>query len=69
MDTQIIVAIIAACATILAAIIAGVFLLASKKGKKEDSQRIQGNGNIQAGNNVNISGGMTINAETSDRRK
>lgn len=69
METEIIVAIIAGCASILAAIIAGVFALIAKKAKSKEEQRIQGNGNIQAGKNVNISEGVTINAETNNKRK
>ena len=69
MDTEIIVAIITGCATVLAATIAGIFALITKKSKSKEKQKIQGNGNIQAGKNINISGGVTINAETSNKRK
>lgn len=69
METEIVVAIIAGCATVLAAVIAGVFTLIAKKSKGKEEQKIQGNGNIQAGRNVRISGGVTINAETNDKRK
>lgn len=69
METEIIVAIIGGGATILAAIIAGVFTLITKKSKSREAQKIHGNGNIQAGKNVNISGGVIINAETDNRRK
>ena len=69
METEIIVAIIAGCATIIAAIIAGVFALITKKAKGKEEQKIQGDGNIQAGKNVNISGGVTINVETNNKRK
>lgn len=69
METEIIVAIIAGSATIIAAIIAGVFALITKKTKVKDEQKIQGNGNIQAGKNANISGGVNINAETNHKRK
>lgn len=64
METEIVVAIIGGGTTILAAIIAGVVTLITKKSKSKETQKIQGNGNIQAGKNVNISGGVTINAET-----
>ena len=69
METEIVVAIIAGCATVLAAVIAGVFTLLAKKSKGKEEQNIQGNGNIQAGRNVRISGGVTINAETNGKRK
>ncbi len=69
METEIVVAIIAGCATVLAAVIAGVFTLTAKKSKGKEEQKIQGNGNIQAGRNVRISGGVTINAKTNDKRK
>lgn len=69
METEIIVAIIAGSATVLAAIIAGVFALITKSSKNEPEQKIQGNGNIQAGKNVKISGGVTINAESKHKRK
>lgn len=69
METEIIVAIIAGSATVLAAIIAGVFALVAKKSKNKPEQKIQGNGNIQAGKNVKISGGVNINAESNHKRK
>lgn len=69
METEIIVAIIAGCATILAAVIGGVFAIITKKSKGKPEQKIQGNGNIQAGKNVKISGGVNINAETNHKRK
>ena len=69
METEIIVAIIAGSATVLAAIIAGIFALLAKKSKSKPEQKIQGNGNIQAGMNVKISGGVTINAESNHKRK
>lgn len=69
METEIIVAIIAGCATVLAAVIGGVFAMITKKTNGKPEQKIQGNGNIQAGKNVKISGGVTINAETSNKRK
>lgn len=69
METEIVVAIIGAGATVLAAVIAGVVALITNKSKSKGTQKIQGNGNIQAGKNVNISGGVTINAETDNRRK
>ena len=69
METEIIVAIIAGSATVLAAIIAGIFALVAKKSKNKPEQKIQGNGNIQAGKNVKISGGVNINAESNHKRK
>lgn len=69
MDTEIIVAIIAGSATVLAAIIAGVFALITKKSKNKPEQKIQGNGNIQAGKNVKVSGGVTIDAKSNNKRK
>lgn len=69
METEIIVAIITGSATVLAAIIAGIFALIAKKSKNKPEQKIQGNGNIQAGKNVKISGGVTINAESNHKRK
>ena len=69
MEIEIIVAIIAGSATVLAAIIAGIFALIAKKSKNKPEQKIQGNGNIQAGKNVKISGGVTINAESKHKRK
>lgn len=69
METEIIVAIIAGCATVLAAVIGGVFAIITKKTNSKPEQRIQGNGNIQAGKNANISGGVNINAETNHKRK
>ena len=69
MEIEIVVAIISAGAAILTAIIAGMFTLIKKKPKSEKLQKIQGNGNIQAGKNVNISGGVTVNDETNNRRK
>ena len=69
MEIEIIVAIIAGSATVLAAIIAGIFALIAKKSKNKPEQKIQGNGNIQAGKNVKISGGVTINAESNHKRK
>ena len=69
METEIIVAIISGCATVLAAVIGGVFAIITKKTNSKPEQRIQGNGNIQAGKNANISGGVNINAETNHKRK
>lgn len=69
METEIIVAIIAGCATVLAAVIGGVFAIITKKTNSKPEQKIQGNGNIQAGKNANISGGVNINAETNHKRK
>ncbi len=69
MKTEIIVAIIAGGATILAAVIAGVFNLVSKKTKNTGGQKIQGNGNIQAGRNITISGGVNTNDDSSNKRK
>ena len=69
METEIIVAINAGCATVLAAVIGGVFAIITKKTNSKPEQKIQGNGNIQAGKNANISGGVNINAETNHKRK
>ena len=69
METEIIVAIIAGCATVLAAVIGGVFAIITKKTNSKPEQKIKGNGNIQAGKNANISGGVNINAETNHKRK
>lgn len=69
MKTEIIVAIIAGCATVLAAIIGGISTIITKKTNNKPEQKIQGNGNIQAGKNANISGGVNINAETNYKRK
>lgn len=69
METEIIVAIIAGCATVLAAVIGGVFAIITKKTNSKPEQKVQGNGNIQAGKNANISGGVNINAETNHKRK
>ena len=69
METEIIVAIIAGSASILVAIITGIFALLAKKSKSKPEQKIQGNGNIQAGKNVKISGGVTINAKSKHKRK
>lgn len=69
METEIIVAIIAGCATVLAAVIGGVFAIITKKTNSKPEQKIQGNGNIQAGKNANISGGVNIYAETNHKRK
>ena len=69
METGIIVAIITGSATVLAAVIAGVFTLIVKKSKNKPEQKIQGNGNIQVGKNVKISGGVTINAKSNHKRK
>lgn len=46
METEIIVAIIAGCATVLAAVIGGVFAIITKKTNSKPEQKIQGNGNI-----------------------
>lgn len=69
METAIIAAIIAGCATILAAVIAGVFAIIAKKTNGKPEQKIQGNGNIQAGKDANISGGVNINAEANHKRQ
>ena len=69
MKTEIIVAIIAGCGTVLAAVIGGVFAIITKKSNSKPEQKIQGNGNIQAGKDVNISGGVNINVETNHKRK
>ena len=46
METEIIVAIIAGCATVLAAVIGGVFAIITKKTNSKPEQKIQVNGNI-----------------------
>lgn len=46
METEIIVAIIAGCATVLAAVIGGVFAIITKKTNSKPKQKIQVNGNI-----------------------
>lgn len=69
METEIVVAIIGGGAAILTAIITGIFALVAKKSKSKEAPKIQGNGNIQAGRNVNISGGVTVDAKTDNRRK
>ena len=69
MKTEIFVAIIAGCGTVLAAVIGGVFAIITKKSNSKPEQKIQGDGNIQAGKDVNISGGVNINVETNHKRK
>lgn len=68
MKTEIIVAIIGASSAVLGAFITGVFTIYRKKSQDKPKQKIQGNGNIQAGQNINISGGVTVNAETINKR-
>lgn len=69
MKTEIIVAIITGCVTVLSAIITGIFALFKNKSKRKGQQNIKGNGNIQAGENVSVSGGISINVETNNKRK
>lgn len=69
MSTEIIVAIIAGGAAVVAAIITGIFNLFGKKSKATKEQKIQGNNNIQAGENVHIVGGVSNNAKTDNKRK
>lgn len=71
MEPGIITAMITAGAAILAAIITGIFKLVNNKSKKRNTsnQKIHGNGNIQAGNNIKIRGDVTINDETTNKRK
>ncbi|MBQ8885062.1 MAG: hypothetical protein IJY62_01630 [Clostridia bacterium] len=68
MEKEIIVAIITASGGILAAIIAGIFSLL-KKSKEKDSQKIQGNNNIQARGNIHVTGGIDIYEQTDDKRR
>lgn len=69
MQTEIIVAIISAIAAILVAIVTGIFKCITNKTKEDKSQSISGNGNIQAGGDINLSGGIEINAKPTDKRK
>lgn len=68
MEKEIIVAIITASGGILVAIIAGIFSW-FKKSKEKDSQKIQGNNNIQAGGNIHVTGGIDIYEQTDDKRR
>lgn len=67
MDIEIIVAIITGCVTVLAAIIAGIFKIVTNNKDSEKRQKIIGSGNIQAGQCVDISGGVDVDIKTNSK--
>ena len=67
MSTEVIIAIISASAVVLAAIITGIFKLIDSKTKDDKNQNIKGNGNMQAGGSITVSGGISVNEKPTDK--